>query len=132
MNPALTNITRAIQRASKVAAATSHRPEAKLRELVSPLFKDYLKSKGLDLEFEQRDEVVLANGTPDSVYNRLIVEYKKPGVIKADNAKNRVVIAKVQGYIEDQRKKRDGKKNVCLGLPLMEGCSCSSGRRVDG
>jgi SAM-dependent methyltransferase len=121
VNPALTNITRAIQKASKIAAATSHRPEAKLRELVSPLFKEYLKSKGLDLEFEQRDEVVLANGTPDSVYNRLILEYKKPGVIKADNAKNRVVIAKVQGYIEDLAEKEGWKKERLLGVAFDGG-----------
>lgn len=109
-------IAQQISRAAGVATKTPKNPEAKLRELVSPIFKDYLVSNQLDLNLEQRDELVLANGRPDSVYNRLILEYKKPGEIKSDNAKNRVVIAKVQGYIEDYAQKEGWKKQRLLGV----------------
>lgn len=109
-------IASSIQKAAAIAARTPHNPEAKLRELVSPLWEDFLKRQQLTLAFEPRDEYVLANGTPDTVYNRLILEYKKPGVIKPDNDKNRVVIAKVQGYIDDLAKKEGWRAERLLGV----------------
>ncbi|MBI4548382.1 MAG: N-6 DNA methylase [Ignavibacteriae bacterium] len=109
-------IAHQISRAAEVASKTPKNPEAKLRELVAPIFRDYLVSNQLDLNFEQRDELVLANGRPDSVYNRLILEYKKPGVIKPNNAKNRDVISRVQGYIEDYAQKEGWKKERLLGV----------------
>ena len=109
-------IAQQISRAAEVASKTSKNPEAKLRELISPIFGDYLVSNQLDLNFIQRDELVLANGRPDSVYNRLILEYKKPGVIKPNNAKNRDVISRVQGYIEDYAQKEGWKKERLLGV----------------
>ena len=109
-------IAQQISRAAEVASKTSKNPEAKLRELVAPIFGDYLVSNQLDLNFIQRDELVLANGRPDSVYNRLILEYKQPGVIKPNNAKNRDVISRVQGYIEDYAQKEGWKKERLLGV----------------
>ena len=116
MSTLYSDIAKKIKEAVQIAISTPNHPEAKLRELVSPLFADYIKTKQLDLNFEQRDELVLANGTPDTVYNRLILEYKKPGVIKPDNAKNRVVIEKVRGYIEDLAEKEGWKKDRLLGV----------------
>lgn len=98
------------------AAQTPKQPEGKLRELVAPLWSQYLKSKQLDLNFEPRDELVLANGTADTVFNRLILEYKKPGTIKSKNEKNRQLIAQVQGYIEDLAKKEGWKQERLLGV----------------
>lgn len=109
-------IAQQISRAAEVASKTSKNPEAKLRELVAPIFADYLVSNQLDLNFIQRDELVLANGRPDSVYNKLILEYKKPGVITPNNAKNRDVISRVQGYIEDYAQKEGWKKERLLGV----------------
>ena len=109
-------IASSIEKAALIAGKTPHNPEAKLRELVSPLWQEFLKKQQLTLAFEPRDEYVLANGTPDTVYNRLILEYKKPGTIKADNEKNRVVIAKVQGYIDDLAKKEGWKAERLLGV----------------
>jgi SAM-dependent methyltransferase len=109
-------IASSIQKAALIAGKTPHNPEAKLRELVSPLWEEFLKKQQLTLAFEPRDEYVLANGTPDTVYNRLVLEYKKPGIIKADNDKNRVVIAKVQGYIDDLAKKEGWETKRLLGV----------------
>ena len=78
-----------IHRAADIAKNTPNRPEAKLREPVAPLWKEYVKSKGIRLNFHLRDERTLANGRPDTVYNRLMVEYKKPGAVKPANAKDR-------------------------------------------
>lgn len=109
-------IVQAIREAVKVAVATPQRPEGKLRDLVAPLWEEYIKSKRIDLRFDPRDEVILANGRLDTVFNQLILEYKKPNVIKPDNAKNRAVISQVQGYIEDLSKKERWKEGRLLGV----------------
>ena len=109
-------ISDTIAKAAHTAGLATKNPEAKLRELVSPIFREYLATNQLDLNFEQRDELFLANGRADSVYNRLILEYKKPGEIKADNLKNRKIISQVQGYVEDLAQKEGWKKERLLGV----------------
>lgn len=109
-------IVQSIHEAVKIAAATPLHPEGKLRELVAPLWEGYIRSKRLDLAFHPRDERILANGRADTVFNRLILEYKKPGVIKSHNAKNRALIAQVQGYIEDLTKAERWKEERLLGV----------------
>ncbi|MGD0037967.1 MAG: N-6 DNA methylase [Bacteroidota bacterium] len=109
-------IAKKINKAAKDAGNTAHNSEARLRELVTPLWQEYLKSQQIDFNFVARDELILANGTPDTVFNRLILEYKKPGIIKPSNAKNRVVITKVQGYIEDLAAKEGWKQERLLGV----------------
>ena len=116
MTASYSDIVMRIKEAARIAASTPNRPEAKLRELVAPLINEHLATNQLDFDFEVRDELVLANGRPDSVYRRLILEYKKPGEIKPNNEKNRVIIAKVQGYIEDLAKKEGWKQERLLGI----------------
>ncbi len=109
-------IVQSIREAVKVAAATPQRPEGKLRDLVAPLWEEYIRGKRIDLAFNPRDEVILANGRADTVFNRLILEYKKPNVIKPDNSKNRALISQVQGYIEDLSKEERWKQERLLGV----------------
>jgi hypothetical protein len=109
-------IVQSIREAVKVAAATPQRPEGKLRDLVAPLWEEYMRAKRIDLRFDPRDEVILANGRADTVFNRLILEYKKPNVIKSDNGKNRALISQVQGYIEDLSKEERWKEERLLGV----------------
>ncbi len=58
-----------------------------------------------------RDEFTVACGRVDSLYNRLILEYKKPGVLAASNSNraNQAVIQQVKDYILDvaKREKRE-------------------------
>ena len=58
-----------------------------------------------------RDEFSVARGRVDSVYNRLVLEYKRPGVLKDSNhnAANRAVVDQVKDYILDvaKREKRE-------------------------
>lgn len=110
------HIVQSIHEAVIIAAATPQHPEGKLRKLVAPLWEGYIRSKKLDLAFYPRDERILANGRADTVFNRLILEYKKPGVIKPNNAKNRALIAQVQGYIEDLTKAERWKEERLLGV----------------
>lgn len=116
MNTEYSGIAQAIQQAAETASSTSYRPEAKLRELVEPLWDEYIKAKRINLHFQPRNERTLANGRADTVYNRLILEYKKPGAIKPDNDKNRQLIAQVKGYIEDLAKEERWKEERLLGV----------------
>jgi len=116
MNNEYSEIAQAIQHATTVASSTIHHPEAKLRELVESLWDGYIKAKRINLHFHPKNERRLANGRADTVYNQLIVEYKKPGSIKPNNAKNRQLIAQVKGYIEDLAKEERWKERRLLGV----------------
>ncbi|MEW6230350.1 MAG: N-6 DNA methylase, partial [Bacillota bacterium] len=58
-----------------------------------------------------RDEFSVARGRVDSLYNRLVLEYKRPGTLRPSNAgrANLAVINQVKGYILDvaQRERRE-------------------------
>ena len=112
----LTEIVDQIKSAVKVAEGTPQNPEKKLRELVSPIWQTFLKEKRVGLNLQIREELTLANGRADTVFNRLILEYKKPYAIKPDNNKNRQLIAQVQGYILDFAKKERFSKERLLGV----------------
>jgi SAM-dependent methyltransferase len=116
MDNLFSDIVRGIREAVPVASATPHHPEAKLRELVAPLWDGFIRSKRINLNFQPRDERQLANGRADTVFNRLILEYKKPGTIHKSNEKNRKLIAQVKGYIEDLSKEERWKEERLLGV----------------
>jgi hypothetical protein len=112
----LTEIINQIKQAVKVAENTPQNPEKKLRELISPIWETFLKEKRVGLNLQIRDELTLANGRADTVFNRLILEYKKPYAIKPDNNKNRQLITQVQGYILDFAKEERFSKDRLLGV----------------
>jgi len=72
-----------------------------------------LETAGLEagMTITPRDEFSVARGRVDSVYNRLVLEYKRPGVIRPTNRgkSNQPVIAQVKNYILDvaKREKRE-------------------------
>ena len=105
-----------IKQAVRVADSTPNKPEQKLRELVSPIWENFLKETRVGLSLQIRDELTLAYGRADTVFNRLILEYKKPYTIKSDNNKNRQLITQVQGYILDFAKKERFSKERLLGV----------------
>jgi len=110
------DIVKKIKDAANEAAKTPNHPEAKLRELVAPIWDDYIRSKRINLNFSPRDERQLANGRADTVFNRLVLEYKKPGSIRQNNEKNRQLISQVKGYIEDLAKEERWKEERLLGV----------------
>ena len=110
------DIVREINKGAAVAAKAPHHPEGKLRELVGPLWEQYIRERRIDLTFQPREERTLANGRADTVFNRLILEYKKPGTIKPENAKNRRLISQVQGYVEDLAREERWKEQRLLGV----------------
>jgi len=110
------SIVSEIAKAAANASKTSGNPEAKLREHVAPLWDEYLRSNRIDLNFRSRDERQLTNGRADTVFNQLILEYKKPGAIKENNEKNRKLIDQVKHYIEDLAKEERWKEDRLLGV----------------
>lgn len=116
MTSIFTAIDGKIKQAVIEANLTENRSEAKLRELVAPLWDDYLHSQKINLNLLRIDERQLANGRPDTVYQGLILEYKKPGVIKNNNEKNRKIIDQVRHYIEDLAKEDRWKENRLFGV----------------
>ena len=105
-----------IRKATLIADKTPNEPEKKLRELISPIWVAFLKERRINLNLHIRDELILANGRADTVFNRLILEYKKPYAIKSSNDKNRKLISQVQGYILDLAKKERFSKERLLGV----------------
>jgi len=116
MTTSYTDIVKNIKSAVPEAAATPNHSEAKLRELVAPLWDEYLRSNRINLNFQSRDERQFANGRADTVFNRLILEYKKPGAIRGNNEKNRKLIDQVKHYIEDLAKEDRWKEERLLGV----------------
>jgi hypothetical protein len=111
-------IAKAIHEAARIASQTPLHPEGKLRQLVQQIWDDAIRANHINIHFHPKDERALANGRPDTVYNQLIIEYKKPGVIKPGNAKNRQLIAQVEGYIEDLAKEERWKEDRLLGVAI--------------
>lgn len=116
MNTDYDDIVLKIREYAQIAADTRLHPEARMRELVEPLWEEHIRSHRINLHFQPRNERAFANGRADTVYNRLIIEYKHPGVIKPDNAKNRQLIAQVKGYIEDLSHEERWKEERLLGV----------------
>lgn len=67
-----------------------------------------------ELTIVPRDEYHVARGNVDSLYNRLIIEYKKPGLLRPSNSSrpNKSAIDQTKGYIEDvaTRERREAQR----------------------
>ncbi len=92
-----------------LGAARRGGTEADFRRNVAKLLEDFSATAGLSMA--PRDEFTVARGRVDSLYNRLILEYKRPGVLRSDNEgrTNQDVIQQVKDYIHDvaTREKRE-------------------------
>ena len=86
--------------------------EADFRREAARLLEEAGARAGLTIV--PRDEFSVARGRVDSVYNRLVLEYKRPGVIRESNegARNQDVIQQVKDYILDvaKRERREAQR----------------------
>lgn len=78
-----------------------------------------------------RDEFSVARGRVDSVYNRLILEYKRPNVIRKSNEgqTNQAIIQQVKDYILDVAKRERREAHRLAGV-ATDGCHYLFVRRV--
>lgn len=103
---------------SKAAAVS--KDEKELRQQVHPLLEGYLREHGSDLPLRFRQERMLANGRIDTVFNRLVLEYKRPNSF---TSKRKVadVLTQLQIYIEDLVKEERWTKQRLLGVAFDGG-----------
>jgi hypothetical protein len=75
--------------------------EADFRREAARVFEETASAVGLTIA--PRDEYHVARGKVDSLYNRLVLEYKKPGLLRPTNgmSPNRKAIEQVKDYIID-------------------------------
>ena len=99
-------------------AASSARNETEFRISVSKIIDKFAAQTNLRLE--AREEYTLIYGRADSVYSRLIIEYKKPKTLKRipDTLANRKAIEKIQDYIRGLQKKEKQKMGRLAGVIL--------------
>jgi len=92
--------------------------EADFRREVARILEDAGSKAGLTVI--PRDEFSVARGRVDSVYNRLILEYKKPGILKKNNSStgNKAVIQQVKDYILDVAKKERREAHRLAGIAI--------------
>ncbi|MBI3392248.1 MAG: N-6 DNA methylase, partial [Nitrospirae bacterium] len=90
--------------------------EADFRREAARLLEEAGARAGLTIV--PRDEFSVARGRVDSVYNRLVLEYKRPGAIRESNEgrSNRDVIQQVKGYILDVGKRERREAHRLAGV----------------
>ena len=89
-------VTRRLQDAARAGGT-----EADFRREAARILED--ATREVNLAIMPRDEFSVARGRVDSVYNRLILEYKRPGVLapRVGASVNKAAIQQVKGYIQD-------------------------------
>lgn len=90
----------------KLKAVLPAKPvEAGLRHAIEPLLDDFCEAVGVNALPEV--EYTLASGRADAIFNRLIIEYKKPGVLKKSSDRaTRDAVSQATGYVKDIAQKQ--------------------------
>jgi len=101
----------------KQAAASSHN-EAEFRTKIAQLIENLADE--LKLPIYLREEYTLLEGRADAVYNRLVLEYKAPGVLRESNnyKVNKDVIEQVKDYIRGLVRRERHKPERVAGVVL--------------
>ena len=99
-------------------AASSARNETEFRISVSKIIDQFAAQSNLKLE--AREEYTLIYGRADSVYSRLVIEYKKPKTLKKtpEALVNKKAIEKIKDYIRGLQKKEKQKMGRLAGIIL--------------
>lgn len=89
--------------ALRLSQATTGNPtEATFRDKLMPIIAEFCKKAGI--EFAPKGGYSLVSGgKPDTVFNRLVIEYKAPGKLNASNShtNNKGAIKQLRGYLDD-------------------------------
>lgn len=97
-------------------AAKRGRTEADFRRDAARILEEVCAKANLTII--PRDEFSVARGRVDSVYNRLVLEYKRPGVLKDSNRtrSNAEAIQQVKDYILDVAKRERREAHRLAGI----------------
>lgn len=112
-----------------IQAAGKGGTEADFRREAAPILEEACATAGLVIV--PRDEFSVARGRVDSVYNRLIIEYKRPGLLRAtsDKRPNKEAIQQVKEYIPDVARRERREAHRLAGV-VTDGYSLIFVRRV--
>jgi len=101
----------------QTAAAEAHN-EAEFRTKVARFVEEF--SDKVRLPIYLREEYTLVEGRADAVYNRLVLEYKAPGVLRENNSygSNRDAIKQVKDYIQGLVRREHHKPERLAGVVL--------------
>jgi hypothetical protein len=109
--------------ARRFREAASDRPnEATFRSRVQPVIEDFCKAAGV--EARPVHERTLAVGRPDTVYNRLVVEYKAPGVLRplrTDRQNREIIDRQLKPYMEELARREHHQIDRLAGV-VFDGC----------
>ena len=109
-----------LARATIVAAKTAAN-EAAFRIPFQGAIAEAAKVLGVDIQ--PRDEVTLVEGRADTVYNRLVIEYKRPSFLKPSNANtnNKQAIEQVKEYVKGLQRRERHKMERYAAI-VCDGC----------
>ena len=98
-------------------AAQESLNEAEFRGKAADIFQKFADSAGVTLR--RHDEYAVASGRADTVYNRLVIEYKAPGKLTAvQSTINDRAIQQIVGYINDIAAKEHHQVSRMAGIIL--------------
>ena len=100
-------------------AAGGNPTEATFRDKLMPIIADFCKKAGI--EFAPKGGYSLVSGgKPDTVFNRLVVEYKAPGKLDASNShtNNKSAIKQLLDYLDDIAKEEKQRVERLAGVIL--------------
>ncbi|MEM2591870.1 MAG: DNA methyltransferase, partial [Thermofilaceae archaeon] len=104
--------------------------EADFRREMDKLLDEFCVEIGLTPQ--SRAEYTLATGRADTVFNRLVIEYKRPGVLKkTPDAATQHAIEQVKGYMIGLAKKERHKVERLAGV-VFDGCFLIFVRYING
>ena len=83
-------------------AASGNPTEATFRDKLMPVIADFCKKAGIEF-VPKGGYSLVGGGKPDTVFNRLVIEYKAPGKLDASNShtNNKGAIKQLRGYLKD-------------------------------
>jgi len=98
------------------AAAAQSRNEAEFERKINNEIERLSKWLGVNLLFSE--QYTLVNGRADAVYNRLVIEYEKPGALRnrLDHGQTAHAVNQVKAYIEGLAKAERHDRDRLLGV----------------
>jgi SAM-dependent methyltransferase len=100
-------------------AASGNPTEPTFRDKLMPVIADFCKKAGI--EFAPKGGYSLVSGgKPDTVFNRLVVEYKAPGKLNTSNShtNNKKAIKQLRDYLDDIAKEEKQRVERLAGVIL--------------
>jgi len=112
-----------------LALAEQGGTEADFRREAARVLEEAASAAGMTIV--PRDEFSVARGRVDSVYNRLILEYKRPGLLRADGRTrpNLIAVQQVKDYIVDMARRERREASRLAGV-ITDGSFLIFVRRV--